>query len=65
MNVDDEEDEPNSKNFPPNKMDRNQSSRRDESEPSKVDSKNVPEDEDDDGKYNLRKRTRKENPYYY
>jgi len=46
-------------------MDRNQSSRRDESEPSKVDSKNVPEDEDDDGKYNLRKRTRKENPYYY
>jgi hypothetical protein len=61
----DEEDEPNSKNFQQNKVDRNQSSRRDESEPSKNDSKNVPDDEDDDGKYNLRKRTRKENPYYY
>lgn len=65
MGIDDENDEQDSKNVPPKKIDRNQASRRDESENSKLGSKEVPDDEDDDGKYNLRKRTRKENPYYY
>jgi hypothetical protein len=63
--IDDENEEQDSKNVPPKKIDRNQASRRDESENSKLGSKEVPEDEDDDGKYNLRRRTRKENPYYY
>ena len=66
MVIDDENEEQDSKNVPPKKNDsRNQASRIDESENSKLGSKDVPDDEDDDGKYNLRKRTRKENPYYY
>jgi len=53
------QDDPNKK--PKGQDGENRDNQRNEDKVKKME----PEGEDDDGKYNLRKRTRKENPYYY